>query len=450
MCSSAETKGSAGSSCGTEEIVCLLVTLCIIRTIETTYFCGTFVSALAQDDCLPLAASARRSVMQWAHLFHEDGNPRLDAFLAVSDPAFDFSSLVPPWGRGNGTVLDWLVFGAALEDLTVPICMGARGHAIWPTAEYTAAYIEVVKYLHQCGVPCIKEVSFENLQRCQAHLSWLDPLNAPNNMIFTRMSALRLLGVVAAGRATELKEIRDARGRTALDRLVEIGIVEDDCVELFSDTVPPDPQQHVVLMAAKSLGAHGLTADASLANVMDHQFGMLWEPGDQVSSENLSEKCIHDVSYIFLIMAAGLTRKLLDLGCARCEDYLNYLVHQAMLGGAWPWVREVLEQFKAVTRNIVGKIRIALEEEVFFGIHPFETDSDEIRIDIHRRWDLALSWHRQQLGTAQPMVNTLLYRLLLSIPGATLEDEVLRCVDSFLYALRTSPAYFEVWRSGRL
>jgi len=31
-----------------------------------------------------------------------------------------------------------------------------------------------------------------------------------------------------------------------------------------------------------------------------------------------------------------------------------------------------------------------------------------------------------------------------------LEDEVLRRVDSFLYALRTSPAYFEVWRSGRL
>ena len=60
--------------------------------------------------------------MLWRHFFHEDDNPRLFAFLAVSNSAFDFASLVPPWGRGNGTVLDWIVFGAGFRESTAESC----------------------------------------------------------------------------------------------------------------------------------------------------------------------------------------------------------------------------------------------------------------------------------------------------------------------------------------
>jgi hypothetical protein len=367
--------------------------------------------------------------MQWSHFFHEDDEPRLDVFLAVSESAFDFASLVPPWGRGHGTVLDWLVFGTALGN---------------PTVEYSAAYIEVVRFLHLSGVPCIVEVSFENLQRRE-------------NRICARRDALRLLGVVAAGRTIDLKDLRDLDGFTALDWLLDAGAPDfDDHMDLFTDTVPPDPQQHFVLKAAKLLGAHGLTAQASLETLLDRQFGMLWQPGDQVSSESLYAREIDDERSIFLIMAAGLAHKLLDLGRARCEDYLNYLVHQAMLGGAWLWVRKVLEHHEAVTTDVVGKIRLALEQRLFqeqwCDEKFFDFDYDEVHrreSEAHRRWDLALSWHRHQMALDQLMVNTLLQRLLYSIPGVTLQDEVVRRVDSFLYALRINTEFFEVWKSTR-
>ena len=58
------------------------------------------------------------------------------------------------------------------------------------------------------------------------------------------------------------------------------------------------------ITAAKLLGAHGLTADASLETELDRQL-MSWEPGDHVSSENLVERGDDDEGFIFLIMAAA-------------------------------------------------------------------------------------------------------------------------------------------------